>query len=59
MRKRYKEKRHSCAFCKPHKMRGACRWSDKDFAMLKEFEKRRLNYIHTPVFLNVLKYNQA
>lgn len=41
MRKRYKIKKHSCALCKPHKMRGACRWSDKDFAMLKEFEKQK------------------
>ena len=39
MRKRSKNKRHSCAMCKPHKMGGANRWKPKDEMLLKEFEK--------------------
>ena len=39
MRKRLKKKLHSCAMCKPHKMHGANRWSIKDEAKLKEFER--------------------
>ncbi|MEK7155294.1 MAG: hypothetical protein AAB734_00260 [Patescibacteria group bacterium] len=36
-----KKKKHSCALCKPHKMCGACRWSARDLALLKEWEKDR------------------
>lgn len=41
MRKRYKKKKHSCALCKPWKMRGMVRWKNKELALLKEFEKLR------------------
>jgi len=44
MRKRYKKKLRSCAMCKPHKMAKAKRWSVKDEAKLKEFERKRLDY---------------
>jgi len=38
MRKRYKNKKHSCKLCKPHKTSGANRWKNKEYAKLKEFE---------------------
>ncbi|HEY4501015.1 MAG TPA: hypothetical protein VJI70_01975 [Candidatus Paceibacterota bacterium] len=41
MRKRTKKKLHSCALCKPHKMCGECRWTNRDLAGLKEFERTR------------------
>lgn len=41
MRKRLKLKKHSCALCKPHKMRGANRWDARDLSRLKEFETMR------------------
>ncbi len=41
MRKRFKNKKHSCALCKPHKMGHDCRWKNKDLERLKEFEKEK------------------
>ena len=41
MRKRIKNKHHSCKLCKPHKM-GLCgRWKNKELVLLKEFEKTK------------------
>jgi len=40
-RKRLKKKLRSYALCKPHKMRGCCRWKPNELAGLKEFEKIR------------------
>lgn len=42
MRKRFKIKRHSCGLCKPHKLGLAHRWTAKDFARIKEFEREKL-----------------
>jgi hypothetical protein len=39
MRKRQKQKKHSCALCKPHKMGYGCRFKFKELAQIKEFEK--------------------
>lgn len=39
MRKRHKKKLRSCAMCKPHKMNGANRWTRKDEAGIKEYER--------------------
>jgi len=41
MRKRTKRKKHSCTLCKPHKMGGSCRWSEKDLDALKIWEKEK------------------
>ena len=41
MRKRFKNKKHSCALCKPNKTGHANRWNSKDFFALKEFEKEK------------------
>ena len=41
MRKRYKLKKRSCALCKPNKMNGDVRWTNKELSALKEFEKER------------------
>lgn|GEM_PF-2362032 len=38
MRKRYKEKKRSCALCKPHKRTWSKRWTLKDMITLEEFE---------------------
>jgi len=45
MRKRLKLKKKSCCLCKPHKMRGACRWSAKELARLKDDEKACLDAV--------------
>ncbi|TSC78531.1 MAG: hypothetical protein G01um101433_196 [Parcubacteria group bacterium Gr01-1014_33] len=45
MRKRLKNKRHSCALCKPHKTGHDCRWNNKDLAGLKAFEKEKGNFV--------------
>lgn len=39
MRKGLKLKRHSCAMCKPHKMRGCNRWKPRERMLLREFER--------------------
>ena len=39
MRKQYKNKKRSCALCKPHKRKWDKRWKPKDEALLREFEK--------------------
>lgn len=39
MRKRLKLKKHSCAMCKPHKMKWSNRWTPKQLAELKESER--------------------
>ena len=46
MRKRYKNKRHSCKLCKPHKTKGTIRWKTKEYAKLKEFESLK-KYAYT------------
>ena len=39
MRKRLKKKKRCCAMCKPHK-RGKCgRWSVREAALLRDFER--------------------
>jgi hypothetical protein len=40
-RKVYRRKRRSCGVCKPSKRGLAPRWSDRDLARLKAFEKAR------------------
>lgn len=45
MRKRTKLKKRSCTLCKPHKMCGACRWTNRDLSRLKEFERERKQLI--------------
>lgn len=44
MRKKYKKKQRSCVLCKPHKMKSAHRWKDKELAKLKEFERGKDNF---------------
>lgn len=39
MRKRYKNKKRSCALCKPNKVGWSSRWKLKEEQKLKEFEK--------------------
>jgi hypothetical protein len=38
-RKRTRKKRRSCALCKPHKMKGGCRWKPKDQMLLTLWER--------------------
>jgi hypothetical protein len=45
MRKRLKRKRRSCALCKPQKMSGAPRWSDRELMLLREFERDRERWL--------------
>ena len=40
-RKRYRKKRRSCAICKPDKRGLAVRWTPKDLALLRQYEKAR------------------
>lgn len=47
MRKRLKQKKHSCAMCKPHKMQWEGRWKPKDEQKLKLFEKMKARYMGT------------
>jgi hypothetical protein len=35
--------RRTCAMCKGHKRGGWNRWKDREFALLKEFEREKLN----------------
>ena len=39
MRKRYKNKRKSCALCKPHKRGFAVRWRAREFAEIVRAER--------------------
>lgn len=39
MRKRYKNKRESCALCKPHKRGWALRWRPRELAALARAER--------------------
>lgn len=39
MRKRYKNKRESCALCKPHKRGWALRWRPRELAELVHAER--------------------
>jgi len=39
MRKMYKQKKRSCAMCKPHKRGGAYRWTNKEKEAIKRFSK--------------------
>lgn len=39
MRKRQKEKKHSCKMCKPHKMGWSNRWTPKESERLQRDEK--------------------
>ncbi len=41
MRKRLKMKRRSCALCKPHNMGWERRWTSRDAADLRRFERER------------------
>ena len=40
MRKAYKNKRRSCALCKPHKRQAAKRWKPKDMDIIRRAEKQ-------------------
>ena len=39
MRKRFKNKKRSCALCKSHKRGWSTRWKEKDLSLIVEFEK--------------------
>ena len=39
MRKKYKEKKRSCALCKPHKMKWVKRWKKKELDIIERSEK--------------------
>jgi len=41
MRKRFKNKKESCALCKPHKRGWAVRWNSKQAELLRIFEKEK------------------
>ena len=41
MRKQFKNKKRSCALCKPFKRKKQNRWKEKDKQNLKEFEKEK------------------
>ena len=47
MRKRFKNKKESCALCKPHKRGWITRWDSKDLESLKIFEKEKSYLINT------------
>jgi len=38
-RKAFKDKRHSCKMCKPHKMHWSNRWSSREEAALRRAER--------------------
>lgn len=40
-RKVYRRKRRTCSLCKPHKRGITPRWTDKDLARLRAFERAR------------------
>jgi hypothetical protein len=40
MRKTYKNKRRSCALCKPHKRKHSNRWKPKDAEALRRTERQ-------------------
>ncbi len=42
MRKRYKNKKCSCALCKPYKRGCAVRWKARELAQRKLFEREKL-----------------
>ncbi|MCS6286579.1 MAG: hypothetical protein H8K08_14230 [Nitrospira sp.] len=41
MRKNYRQKRRSCALCKPHKVGWASRWTAKEAALREAMELER------------------
>ena len=45
MRKQYKNKKRSCAMCKPHKRKWDNRWKVKEKDEMIRFEKEALEYI--------------
>ncbi|MDP2967336.1 MAG: hypothetical protein Q8N87_02930 [bacterium] len=45
MRKRFKNKKRSCALCKPHKMGWVSRWKAKEFTEIQELEKIKKSII--------------
>lgn len=45
MRKRQKQKKHSCPLCKSHKMGWGCRWTHKDADRLKRSEQEILDIL--------------
>lgn len=45
MRRRYRKKRRSCGVCKPDKKGLAVRWTNRQLAQLKEFERDRHKYM--------------
>ena len=47
MRKQFKQKKHSCGLCKPHKVGWCSRWKAKDAALLREFEREERFAIYT------------
>ena len=44
MRKMYKRKRRSCGVCKPGKRGVVKRWTLRDEALLREFDRERNNW---------------
>jgi hypothetical protein len=45
MRKRLKNKKRSCALCKPNKTGHSCRWSSKELSKLKAFEEEKRSLV--------------
>ncbi|MDA2935983.1 hypothetical protein MYX06_02090 [Patescibacteria group bacterium AH-259-L05] len=53
MRKRLKNKRYSCALCKPHKRGWDNRWKNKESIILKEFEKEKSSRLRLSILKKV------
>ena len=45
MRKRFKNKRRSCALCKPNKRGWSVGWKNKDLKLIQEYEKEKTNIV--------------
>lgn len=54
MRKRTKNKKHSCTLCKPHKTGHTLRWRARDLLLLRDFEKKAPPVYITPPRAGVL-----
>lgn len=49
MRKRYKNKRESCALCKPHKRGWALRWRPRELAEIARAERELGETLRTEI----------
>ena len=46
MRKQYKDKKKSCALCKPHKRKWENRWKAKEKQDIEEFEQLKKDFTY-------------